>query len=88
MKFDGYKFDRIIIPKCVQCGFCCTKCACLLGEWDKDKGACKYLADTDSDGKRLCLKYDTIKNDIMFGCGCSSSMYNSVRDAVKNKISG
>ena len=66
---------------CVKCGMCCTKRPCVYGEWDVIHSQCKELT---SDNK--CRQYEYIveleKNSEypMFGCGCSSPLFNTMRD--------
>ena len=66
---------------CVQCGYCCTKCACWLGMWDDTKKQCAHLT---KDNK--CGIYDDIRKTAgsehspAFGAGCCMSLFNSVRD--------
>ncbi len=72
---------------CVQCGFCCKRGNCSYGEWDPDKKQCERLTDDNT-----CSLYDFIiekEKDSrypMFGCGCSSSMFNEDRDAKMRQI--
>ena len=72
-----------IIP-CVQCGYCCTVSPCGFGKWDEEKKQCKYLTKNTK-----CKKYYKIialvgmKASPGFGGGCSSSLFNTVRE---NKI--
>jgi predicted molibdopterin-dependent oxidoreductase YjgC len=70
------------MSECVQCGYCCTVRPCAVGEWDSDKKQCRFLtADTK------CAKYAEIQElergaaYPMFGSGCSSSLFNTVREA-------
>jgi len=62
--------------ECVMCGYCCSKRPCIHGTGSP----CVYLVDNK------CAKYEEIKilesNDPypMFGCGCSSSLFNTRRD--------
>jgi hypothetical protein len=62
---------------CVQCGYCCTVAPCKHGKWNEEKTRCKFLNDNN-----LCQIYEKIKNDeeIGFGKGCSSSLFNEWRD--------
>lgn len=78
--------------KCVQCGYCCSVRPCSYGEFDEN-GKCVYLEVKDSElGTYNCLIQPRIASDEskseypMFGCGCSSSLFNTVRDAVIEKI--
>ena len=67
--------------QCVKCGYCCTKRACGYGQWDPSHNKCIFLFDD-----RTCGKYDEIlkieKDSMfpMFGCGCSSTLMNTVRE--------
>jgi len=71
-----------MIFECVKCGYCCTVRPCAYGEWDEEKGQCKFLTKDN-----LCSKYEEIKKAEfkcmypMFGCGCSSSLFNERREA-------
>jgi len=81
-----------MITSCVQCGYCCTKRPCSLGSWDKDRGCCTLLSDPDEDLGRYCKIYKSIRIQEkdskypMMGSGCSSSMFNGVRDARIEKM--
>lgn len=71
-----------IYAKCVQCGYCCTVRPCPYGEWDVEKQQCSYLTQD-----KKCSKYEEIiassgsEFSPAFGAGCSSSLFNSVREA-------
>jgi hypothetical protein len=71
---------KLVIQPCVQCGYCCTIGPCSYSDWNS--GRCSYLTP-----ENLCSIYTEIcakeRADIypMFDCGCSSVMYNEVRDA-------
>ena len=71
---------KLIIQPCVQCGYCCTIGPCSYSDWHEDK--CSYLTP-----ENLCSIYTEIHSKEraaiypMFGCGCSSVMFNDVRDA-------
>jgi len=78
--------------QCVLCGWCCTIRSCGYGEWDEVGHKCRFLAKDNR-----CLKYDEIirieslaQNVLpMFGCGCSSTLCNSVRQAkLKSLLDG
>lgn len=68
--------------RCVQCGYCCTKRPCSYGAWDAIRQCCEFLT-----ADKLCSKYEEIKElekncrYPMFDCGCSSSLFNNVREA-------
>ena len=72
---------RASFHPCVKCGFCCRQGACSYGRWDASRGACAFLTGDDK-----CSKYDEIveteKDSAMpmFGCGCSSPMFNERRN--------
>jgi hypothetical protein len=72
---------------CVSCGFCCTQRPCHMGTWDEDRKCCTLLTDPDDKLVRRCMIYRSIvKQEAgekypMMGSGCSSSMFNDVRDA-------
>lgn len=80
-------FERIERERCVRCGYCCTVRPCDHGDWDEKRGCCSLLTDPDEQGMRRCMIYRTIamrEKDSkypMMGSGCSSSMFNDVREA-------
>lgn len=69
-------------PPCVRCGYCCTIRACQHGSWDHERGRCVFLTS-----ENLCARHDEIiaieQGGLysMFYGGCSSPMFNVVRDA-------
>jgi hypothetical protein len=78
------------ISPCVMCGYCCLKAACSYGE-EKDS-KCRFLIEDDKKiGTYKCLIYKEIKEIEkdskypMFDCGCSSSLFNNVREDVIKK---
>ena len=76
-----------MIKPCVQSGFCCTQAPCSYG-LALDSGECASLMEPNENGQRLCAQYDHIvasekgKRWPMMGGGCSSTLFNSMRDAV------
>jgi len=68
--------------QCVQCGYCCTKAVCTYGYYDPDINKCGHLTDDNK-----CGIYDQIIKDPnskmspAFGAGCSSTLFNTTRDA-------
>jgi len=77
---------------CVKCGYCCKKASCSYGKLDS-QGNCEYLIIDDPEiGTYLCVKYKEIKEKEkncpfpMFDWGCSSSLFNNIRDAVLCKM--
>lgn len=66
---------------CVQCGYCCTQAPCIFGACDENSHRCKFLTPENK-----CAKYAEIvekQKDAyypMFGCGCSSSLCNTMRE--------
>lgn len=66
---------------CIQCGYCCTVGPCRYGNWDYDRGRCVFLTESC-----LCARYDDILAIeggglySMFYGGCSSPLFNQVRD--------
>ena len=75
--------------ECVCCGWCCTVRACGYGEWDESRGRCMLLAEDNK-----CSIYDKIverEKDCqypMMNCGCSSTLFNSFRDAKLKGVKG
>lgn len=69
-------------PPCIQCGYCCTVRPCIFGKWNADQSKCAYLT-----AENKCGKYEEIKKleahckYPMFGWGCSSTLFNEVREA-------
>ena len=88
--------DGIPIQSCVRCGYCCKKGPCAWwGEPDESQGAdgrCVHLIECEdvADGVAIyaCARYEEIlkaEADVrypMFGCGCSSTVCNTYREAV------
>lgn len=75
--------------QCVQSGFCCMQGPCRHGaSIDDNNPQCVHLAEPDSTGRRKCLIYDEIKQYDetteypMFGSGCSSTLFNTMRDII------
>lgn len=72
---------------CVQCGYCCKKSPCPYGTWNKEKQRCEFLTEDN-----LCSKYEKIKADPnswsspAFGAGCSSPLFNTVREEKIKKM--
>lgn len=66
---------------CVKCGYCCRKTVCPFGVWDNENQRCVFLTENN-----LCSQYDKIKKrpdasiSPAFGTGCSSPMFNDVRN--------
>lgn len=66
---------------CVKCGYCCSTGVCGYGEWDVDRGRCRYLTDDN-----LCEKRDPIvERELatpfpMFWGGCDAPMFNTKRE--------
>jgi len=77
----------MITIECVMCGYCCDKVPCCYGA-PTDSGGCVFLSEPNETGQRFCKKYKEIAADPgswaspAFGAGCSSSLYNDVRDDV------
>lgn len=80
--------------ECVQCGYCCHQTPCGYGKAvSNEEPACIFLEIADpSLGTFKCGKYAKIlRNEAetiypMFGCGCLSSLFNTVRQAVIEKM--
>ena len=70
--------------RCYRCGYCCRRGTCVYGRWDRQQKQCAFLTPDN-----LCAKYDEIvANESgskypMFGCGCSSTLFNEARDAKR-----
>ena len=77
---------------CVKCGFCCSQGPCGYGLWNKTLKRCEYLEKPDGNLQQYCKIYNEIlafekdSNMMMMGCGCSSSMFNDMREAVLVKL--
>jgi len=62
--------------QCVQCGYCCTVAPCAAGKpISTTNPRCLYLS-----AQNTCGIYQSIRHDTMFGSGCSSRMFNDVRN--------
>jgi hypothetical protein len=76
---------------CVKCGYCCTVGPCAFGDWDPERRRCRHLTDGG-----LCARHAEIVEAErgaavrfpMFGCGCSSPLFNSVREAKLAETAG
>jgi len=72
---------------CYQCGFCCKISACGYGKWDAANHRCSFLNTNGS-----CSKYAEIiehEKNVRFpmmGCGCSSILFNDMRDAKMREL--
>ena len=80
-------------PPCVQCGYCCLKTPCGYGKSDSEYEGCIFLVQEDTELKTYkCSKYDEIvekekgSSYPMFDNYCSSSLHNTVRQAVVEKM--
>lgn len=69
-----------VSPKCVHCGYCCRKSACVFGAAALG-GGCAFLTEDN-----LCGRYDEIKDhpganiSPAFGAGCCSPLFNTYRE--------
>ena len=82
-----------MIDTCVKCGYCCKKGLCSYGRYSPGKKECLFLEEGNTElGTFICSIHDKIKEHEqdspypMFDCGCSSSMFNTVRNAVVEKM--
>ena len=69
------------MSSCIMCGYCCTVATCSFGKWHFGKNQCAYLTVD----KKCAIYTDIIKDPTSilspsFGTGCSSSLFNEVRD--------
>lgn len=78
---------------CVRCGYCCKQIPCHYGEIITGEKYCRFLLTDDPNIPTYkCQIYNQIKwserNYIfpMFDCGCSSSLFNTTREAVLKKV--
>jgi len=70
-----------LVEPCVMCGYCCTKRPCFYGIWNEAKGACAFLtSDTKCDKYAEIVASEVGTKYPMFGCGCSSSLFNDFRE--------
>jgi len=75
---------------CVRCGYCCTKGPCCYAVYDIDKPyKCAFLEVSDEElGTFSCgirnaiMEMEKDSKTPMFGEYCSSSAFNSIREAV------
>ena len=79
-------------PPCIRCGYCCNKTICFKGE-DDGSEHCRFLELTDkhlmifSCGKRAEIMESEKDSSIpMFDNYCSGSAFNTVRQAVIDKM--
>jgi len=80
-------------PSCVRCGYCCSKGVCVNGMLIVSTQKCAYLKIDDEDlGTFSCTLRDKIieaekdSKTPMFDNYCTSSVFNTVRDAVIKKM--
>ena len=91
-KLDRIEVDGMMVDPCVKCGYCCTVRACGYGEWDGKRKCCVHLTEPNEFDQRLCGIYEKIypiEKSFKYGffdCGCSSSLFNDIRNNVVNKI--
>lgn len=83
---------------CVRCGYCCgaeknEASWCAFGA-DGENNRCKYLIKDDPILRTYkCSQFKEISeieltsSYPMFGCGCSSPLFNGVRDKVIHNLS-
>lgn len=71
------------VRACYQCGYCCRISSCGYGKWNAKKHQCDYLKKDST-----CAKYKEILRHekaypylAMMGAGCSSPLFNEMRDA-------
>ena len=78
--------------KCVQCGYCCSKGPCSYGKVNAEYKCIFLIPENEELGTFSCAAKDAIKEKEkdskypMFNNYCSSSMFNTVRDAVIEKM--
>jgi len=75
------KEELMSLKPCIQCGYCCTVAPCMYGQWIKPRGPCRYLTKDNKCSKyeEICRAEASMKYQ-MFGSGCSSTMFNDIRD--------
>ena len=78
---------------CICCGYCCKKATCNCGEWDEEKEQCRFLIEDNLEiGTFKCAIYNEIKKKEknnrypMFDCGCSSPLFNNIRESVLQNL--
>lgn len=86
---QNLKEQRVVHP-CIQCGYCCKKSPCSYA--DKKGEHCRFLQVADAElGTYKCLIRKEIKEIEkderwpMFDCGCSSPLFNTIRNNVIRK---
>lgn len=78
------------VRSCIRSGYCCKVAICPYGEWDLDKGQCKFLGKEN--GEYVCGKYEIIQqkpgSDISpaFGAGCCSPMNTDRQKLLKERV--
>jgi len=88
---DGTGVWEPVYKECVRCGYCCSKAPCSYGKLLPD-GKCLFLVVEDAElGTFSCSAKSAIEKReggssySMFGSGCSSTLFNTVRDEVIRK---
>ena len=65
---------------------------CCYGTWDYNKQECQELTEPNEFGQRFCKRYKHIVENekhskmAMMGCGCSSTLFNTTRQNVIDKL--
>lgn len=82
------------VEPCLGCGYCCSKATCPLGAqvygvkfpcsglvWNKAKGRhlCKLLLESKGQLRKF------IAEGLAIGAGCSSSLFNTWREDLRNR---
>lgn len=78
---------------CIKCGYCCQTGPCGYGKTSQDAPGCIFLEKDDPKlGTFKCGLYEEIRDKEeksqypMFGCGCSSPLFNNIRNQVLEKM--
>ena len=84
---------KIKFEKCVGCGYCCIKAKCVAGNrlYPGNK-ICLQLSWSSEDNRHYCglmliggLVGDAYRKELYAGTGCSSTLFNSWREDIKNR---
>lgn len=85
--------EGVQIKKCVGCGYCCIKSKCVAaGRLYPSSKICPQLIWSSENNRHYCglmliggLVGSAYKKELYAGTGCSSSLFNSWREDVKNR---
>lgn len=77
--------------QCLRCGYCCRKALCLMG-WangaQPEDEPCRFLIG-ERPGEHACqliIDHPEWADEVAIGGGCSSTLYNNVREQAREHL--